>query len=247
MFFFKEKRKPIKTKFVLLSTARSGTTALITSIGNHPDAFCHREAFLRDSSLRSEFVEAHDMDQLRRDPIEFVRKIYAFSNGETCVGFKMWLNQCTEAAEWLMANEEIKKIILDRHNRLASYSSGLIRQITGVANAGSDVQLQEIRKATPKLDFDSEHFKNFVQNRDATHARYKQASKGDVLELGYNDVNAEVFPRVFDFLSLSNHEVEIRQKKINSVDILSRFDEAVHEDVIACLQELGHPEWVREE
>jgi len=237
---------PVSSKFVLLSTSRSGTTALITGIGRHSDAFCHREIFLRDNSVRSEFIEHHDMRALRKDPIKFVDAIYSFSLGESCVGFKMWYNQSETAANYLMEDDRIKKILLDRPNRLASYSSGLIKNMTGVANARNDRKMEEARRAVKKLPFDREDFENFVRKRNSTHELYRTKSKGAILELSYSDINDTVFERIFPFLGIATEKVAIPQRKINSENILSRFDERYHTEINKCLRELGHPEWVSE-
>ena len=62
----------VKTRFVILSAARSGSTALTVTIGTHPKIYCHGSPFFSSpkwaSALHAEAEAAVDLSKRTTDP-----------------------------------------------------------------------------------------------------------------------------------------------------------------------------------
>ena len=239
----------ITSKFVLLSTARSGTTNVIATLGQHPDIYVHREVFLKNyrNTVRPEFHEAFDVEELRKDQVSYVQKLLSFTPGPSCVGFKVFFVQAPKACNFLMADRETKKIILERKNHLAQYSSLLISQASGMSHQRANANKPRTQVVESPVRFDAEAFSIFSERRQNYFDRYEQQSKGDVFFMTYTEMNDAVFAKLFKFLDLPPIDVSSQFKKLNSGDILSRFHPDDHQQVRDCLDQLGHPEWVSEE
>lgn len=238
----------VKTRFVLLSSARSGTTAVVAGLDQHPNIYCHREVFHRNSitTVREEYREDHDVAFLREDPVAFVESLYSFTPGPECVGFKMWRDQAPDACSYLLADTLTYKIILERENRLACYSSNQIAKATGVYHATNDQNFDKNQSILPDLRFDREDFERMVHNSDGRFSTYHKAAKGPQFYLKYSDIGPQVFRDLFRFLGQEDHEVDMQYRKLNSSNTLSRFHKDDHQLILETLEALGHPEWATE-
>lgn len=239
----------VSCRFVLLSTARSGTTNFVATLGQHPDVYCHREVFLKNyqNTVRKEFCDTHDVPELRRDQVKYVKALHAFTPGPRCVGFKIFYVQAPKACNYLMADAGVKKIILERKNYLAQFSSLLISQASGMSHQRANAKKPRVQKLDSPIRFNVEEFRTFAERRAIIFQRYAQKSRGDVFALTYTQMNEAVFPRVFEFLGLPPMAVSSQFTKLNSGDILSRFHQDDRQKVQDCLADLGHPEWASEE
>jgi hypothetical protein len=237
-------------RFVLLSMARSGTTMAIDLLKQHPDVYGHTEIFGRNNEGRAvdkAFVEAHGLDGRLDDQVAFLRKIHAFSPGPKCVGFKMWPSQAPEVCDVVLADAGIHKIIHERENYLASYSSNKLASLTGISHISSARKAEEAAQAErPKLPFDKADFMNVAQRRARQFKRMREKAEGPVFASTYRGVVENGIAPIYAFLGLAPFEPESRLKKVNSSNILSRFLPEHHDEIIATLDELGHPEWVSE-
>ncbi|MFT7463849.1 MAG: LPS sulfotransferase NodH [Pseudohongiellaceae bacterium] len=77
------------SRFVIMGAARSGTTYLQTLLASHPDIVCFSELF----HLLSR--RGHDLDDIVRDPVEYVTKaIYrSYPSDVKAVGYKLLYSQ----------------------------------------------------------------------------------------------------------------------------------------------------------
>lgn len=236
-------------KFVLLSLARSGTTAFMSTLANHPGAYVHAAPFARKLEPRlryrdDAFLAAHHEDDRESDPIAYVERVLDFSPDRKTVGFKMWLGQQKEACHHLMADTSVRKIILERKNLLAAYSSIKLAQIGGVWHSKSAKDKGATR---PVLDFDADDFLDTVRKRTRVFAKYRNVSQGRVLDLGFSNLISEGIPRTVEFLGLPPYQLDAALQKVNTSDILSRFNPETHDEILRVLDEIGHPEWVQED
>ena len=237
-----------ETSFVLMSAPRSGTTSLIRALGNHSECLCHREIFLRDNALNKKFRENHNLEELRKTPLKFVNAIFNFTDGKQCVGFKMWCNQNEEACDYLLSHEQVKKIILERENKLASFSSGLIRRQTGIANASSEEKKQLSLSNTSKLEFNQEKFIKYCKKRKQMFQKYNTDAKGDVLVIRYLDFsNPKTLNDVKKFLGLGCEDLSLPLIKINGSNIVERFQKGFHKQIESHLKDIDEESWAIEE
>lgn len=169
-------------RFVILSMARSGTSLLSTTLNTHPAVLCHGEIFHKEPKWHLlgnlEHLSNEEKLAIQASP-DFVDRIYA--QDRPIVGHKMWYDQNPTICSILMADESIFKIIYERENALAQFSSGQLAKATGVWNrAPSDEAKVE---DAPMLRFSTSAFENFIHFRTETFDRYRTETRGPVLSL----------------------------------------------------------------
>ena len=233
-----------ETKFVLFSVPRSGTSYLITLLRSHEDVLCHGEALLPrhfDNHIKGSAQIVLSQEECENDPITFANRLFKIHDSHKVVGYKVFEGHSPSAHPSLAENADIKKIILQRDNALASYSSRLVAAKSGVWNSSKKMDLDDV-----KVTFKEDAFENYLNTIDAYFARIREMCKGDVLELRYaeNILQQNTDP-VFDFLGLENFESATSGlKKQLSADVLDRFENTA--DVQRFLDKIGHPEWATE-
>lgn len=237
-------------RFVLLSSARSGTTVTIDLISQHPDAYVHKEIFNKkkhSKQLREEFVDQVGVEDRLSDPVGFAKKVFDFSPSPKCVGFKMWRSQSPEASQYILDNPEIHKIVHVRENRLACYSSQLLAKATGVSHlTDARVKKGDGKHERPKIKFDREFFLKMCHRRKKDVERVLAMAEGPVLQTTYSGTTSEGPAEIYDFLGLEPFEASFRLQRLNSKSTIDRFREEQHDEIRSTLDEIGHPEWVSE-
>uniref|UniRef100_A0A7C3WA40 Sulfotransferase n=1 Tax=Fundidesulfovibrio putealis TaxID=270496 RepID=A0A7C3WA40_9BACT len=236
-------------KFVLLSSARSGTSALITALMSHPDVLMHGEIFHQniEMHINAQVLERLDVSKRESDPVGFVRDLLEVDLGKAAVGFKIWKSQSPEAVEYLINAPDVRLMLLERENKLAHYSSRQLAIQTNVWNTGN-VRMFEQKVTMP---FDEEFFRKFRRYDDMLFDYYRQAiatSGKECLYLTYQD---HILPRrwdmVLEYLGLPPFPVDTPLVKMHSKSIVDRFDPQDREAVLACLEDIGRPEWATED
>ena len=129
-----------KDNFVIIGTARSKTTLLVSYLQQHPEIFCHGELFNQRNIIHFGFPKALEdkrlsfiQDKQLRDekPIIYIQKVYAHQRklkGQI-IGFKLLFAQQDAMIDYLLTQKRIKKIIPIR-NFLFTYTSMLFAQKT---------------------------------------------------------------------------------------------------------------------
>ena len=237
-------------KFVVFSQARSGTSLLVETLNYHHDIYCHGEIFheVTEWHIRKEYLSTFGLPNRQFNQVEFCYSVLSFTNGRTAVGFKMWLDQAPNAGIALLKDENIKKIILTRENRLAQFSSIVLAKKTGVWNitVRKDHKLQTIAHP-PTIEFSATAFKKFVEYQDNLFKTYENAARGEILRLKYVDVARLEFGKIYDFLEVEFVPPEPAKQKLYSSDILSRFHPSHESEILEVLASMGKTEWVSEE
>ncbi|HEX3431266.1 MAG TPA: hypothetical protein VHT03_10300 [Rhizomicrobium sp.] len=233
---------------MVLSTARSGTSALLVALGSHPDVVMHGEIFHEkiEWHINAEFLASHNISGRETDPVGFVKEILAANFGRRIVGFKMWRPQSIEACDYVLENPEILKFILERKNRLAALSSSMLAKQTQIWNVRMSGPLTT-SDASPKIGFRSHAFRRFLETHNQLFEYYRSHAKGTVVEISYADVAKLRIPEVLNALEIDGFPLQHKMQKLHPSDILSRFDPAVHDIIRAELARIGHPEWAVED
>jgi LPS sulfotransferase NodH len=241
--------RPMPVKFVVFSQARSGTSLLVETLNNHHDVYCHGEIFheVTEWHIRKEYIEAFGLPDRQSSQVEFCYSVLSFTNWRSAVGFKMWLDQAPSAGLVLLKDKDIKKIILNRENRLAQFSSAMLAKKTGVWNITThkDDKFRTVSNP-PTLEFSATAFKKFVEYQDRLFDTYENASSGEILALKYVDVARLEFSRIYDFLEVEFVAPEPAKQKLYSSDILNRFHPSHKNEILDVLAVIGKPEWVLE-
>ncbi len=238
-------------KFVILSSARSGTSHLSVTLANTESIFCHGEIFHAKIlwHIKDEYKTERDVSLRDRDPIAFVDDIYSFCPpGNTHVGFKMWRSQAPQACDHILQDVSVRKIILERENRLAAYSSGAKAETSGIWNIGEGRTPKAAYAAQRIERFNAANFLNFVKTQNDLFRYYSRNTKGPAIRVTYDDVvDNSAYETCLRFLGLAMPDERPPGKaKLNSSDILSRFAEPERAKVVQAVTEAGHPEWLVE-
>lgn len=164
--------------------------------------------------------------------------------GVSVAGFKKWRSQNEAVCELLMADPGTLKIIYERENVLARFSSRRLVKATGIYNIASG------RSRPGKLDmlvnFNSKAFLGYLEGHRVLFAGYRKKARGTVLDLTYRDIVENGFGRVLAFLGVSQKDLAPRKQRLHSNEILSRFVEEDRDRIRGILSEIGHPEWATE-
>jgi|GEM_PF-3408517 len=232
-------------RFVLFSAARSGTTLVTDTLKTHPGAYVHAEIYnkKRENHIRAEFRRRFDVEALAKQPRRLARAVLDFTPGPPVVGFKMWAWQAPGAADALLRDKGIHKIVLERANKLAAFSSVQLAWKTGRWNRWSG---EAGGPAAPLLDFDADGFDAFLDRQARLFASYREAAAGPALWLEYLDLPEPGLARIQRFLGLAPLPLPPRRVKMHGEDILARFAPAGHAAIRHRLERLGRLDWVNE-
>lgn len=220
-------------------------------MGLHPQVLAHTAIFKKTDfaeCLHEAFLARHDIAGRDGDPLGFARKVLDFSDGRQAVGFKMWYAQSPAACQALMADPSVHKIILERPNRLAQFSSRLFALEQGRNHLARRAAIETGQPMPPpaKLCFDEGAFRRHCRAVDMAYRRYRDGCVAPLLDLRFPQITTAGLEEVMDFLSLPRASLGVPTQRINPPDILSRFADRDHAMIHALLDEMSHPDWVTE-
>jgi len=238
-------------RVVLLATARTGSNLLVDTLNKHPALYFHGELFhrARVNGFRAyKAVEALGVDptELRdRDHLRFLDLVFEYSVGvgRVAAGFKLFLNHSNVVLKHVIENDAYRLIVLERQNFLASYSSMLIGQATGIWHS-RDGEVE----TTPPITFDPAAFENYRRSIESSYATLRQRVVGrpNVFDIEYRQLsNPPVVSRLVEFLGAEGGaSLSPELRKQNSSDIVGRFDNPA--EVLAYLEREGLLSWKEE-
>lgn len=235
-------------QFVILSDSRSGTSLLSETLNSHPEILCHGEVFHPSPAHHikgdRKGLTLEDAVALRDHDIDaYMAWVYDHPEARA-VGFKMWRSHNQSACDDLIADRTVHKIIYERTNVLARFSSSRLVQATGIYNLPPG-------KARPgKLDtritFDRKAFAAYLNKHQSLFSHYRNAAKGPVLDIAYEAIRDGDFSTVLNFLGVSQQDLTPQKAKLHGSAIIDRFEPQFHDTIRAVLDAAGHPEWAAE-
>src|SRR5215469_7670656 len=126
--------------FVVIAAQRTGSSHLISLLGGHPDLLANGNVFdaRKEKALYVFWPKGGMTKELKRelttlrrtDPDAFLERIFCTTFGRKHVGFKIFQDENNDMLDKLIANPDVKKIVLYRRNVLARYSSTVIARKT---------------------------------------------------------------------------------------------------------------------
>ncbi|MEP7006374.1 MAG: hypothetical protein ABI810_10340 [Sphingomonas bacterium] len=120
-------------RFVIFAAPRTGSNLLCSLLNAHPDILCHHGLFNPDGvHLARDRGGTGDVAERDRDPAAFLDTVWASCTDARAIGFKMNRDENIEAAEALLHDPGVLKILLKRRNRVRTYVSEEIARRTGV-------------------------------------------------------------------------------------------------------------------
>lgn len=210
-------------KFIVLGHQRSGSSLVIRSLRAHPQVVGFGELFLPD---RCGFnIEGYDeraavlLRARNAFPVEFLER-YVFSgylSDKRAVGFKLFPDQLDNDRfrcvwDWVERERDLAIVLLNRRDRLATYTSLLVAKKAGRYAARNDSD-----RPTATVTIDIEACLAEFEKRDRYEAIARAYSAHcDRLELTYEELNADPrahLQRVQAFLGLDRTEPAIGSVK----------------------------------
>jgi hypothetical protein len=151
------------TKFVILTTQRSGSTVLTRTLDEHPEIFCAGEIFLEAKAgmhhpewhfpawsivgkKQSMLNKVVNQVNLKLNAVKHLKAFYADGQGANAKGFKLMYSHIKSAPfiwDYIKSND-IKVIVLIRENVFKMALSRYKMSKTGVAHSNSEVALKKI-------------------------------------------------------------------------------------------------------
>ena len=235
-------------RFVILTAARSGSTALTGTLKSHPDVYCFGTPFFHNNRGRvlpwQQDLPKWIIAKREPDPVGYAYAILDHTFGPSTVGFKLMTaakshTNANAAIVALNEDTDIKKIMLVRENHLACFSSDARVRLIRQQGRGAAAPLL--------LDFDADRFTQFSKRRRRKFDRLRAQAKGDVLDLPYTGLMTTGLEAVRGFLNLAPFDFEPATTKRNSGDIIGRYKPEYHDQIRATLDSIDHPEWVQED
>jgi len=120
-------------RFVIFAAPRTGSNLLCSLLNAHPDILCHHGLFNPDGVHWARDRPGNSDGAVRdNDPVAFLDSVWAMGGDAGAIGFKMNRGENDEAADALLGDPGIRKILLKRRNRVRTYVSEEIARLTGV-------------------------------------------------------------------------------------------------------------------
>jgi LPS sulfotransferase NodH len=199
-------------RFVVLTIPRTGGNYLCSLLNSHPEVLCHHEVFNAsgifcslDLRSRSEHYFG-TLEERDRDPVGFLERLWNRSFGHPVVGLKLCRGQNRAAFEALLAAPAVAKIVMRRRNRVKTYVSEMVAQLTGEWESYPGIRPpgEAIRIPVPAaglLRF-VEHNETYYDDIDRRLAREGQTALAVDYEGLFSD-GGETMRRILEFLQVS--------------------------------------------
>ena len=239
-------------RFLILSSARTGSTLLTNVLNASGDVRCLFELLNPNVQQYGEPATPHLKELRRNDTAAFVDRI-AGANVKPVFGFKIFPEHADTWLEGALDDPSWKKIVLYRENVLAVYSSRRIADARGKwSDTGAKVELaadNSDHAIEDQTEFDARKFEKFRARYQAPYsdwlARLAETRQGFCfLEYGMLR-NSKILASAFSFLGARPPAAFASNiVKTSSTDILSRFTNA--DEVRSYLAEIARLDWQAE-
>lgn len=197
------------TRFVVLAAPRTGSNWLCTLLDSHPAILCHHEIFNPEGvhaalSIRDRDLGFGTVAERDRDPLTVLDRVWQLSLGHTAVGFKLNRGQDAAVLREVLADAAVRKLIIRRANRVRTYVSERLAEITGAWESYGEAKT---RTSYPSVWVDPAQLRGHV----ALNRRYYDeiehalaASHQDACHVLYEELNKpQVRRQILDFLGVS--------------------------------------------
>jgi LPS sulfotransferase NodH len=123
------------SKFAILAAPRTGSNLLCTLLNSHPEILCHHEVFNPDGIFtaldrRHLSLALGSLAERDRDPLGFLERVWETGAGYRAVGFKWTRGQNETVLHSILNDPAVRKIVLQRRNRVKTFVSEKIAQRT---------------------------------------------------------------------------------------------------------------------
>ena len=224
-----EPQSPVKAtvRFVIVAARRTGSNLLCTLLGSHADVLCHHELFNPGDifyalPLRGGTFSLGTLGERAADPLEFVARAWEQSLGRRCVGFKMTRGQEPKVLDTLLADANVRVIVLRRANRIKTFVSELRAE---ASRRWEVYDRAEVDPQRPKVHVDARALDAYIAQNEAFYSQVDTALARcgkPVLRVTYERLlHDDEQRRILAYLGLPGDGVALsaRSVKQNSCDL----------------------------
>jgi len=223
------------TRFVIVSAPRTGSNWLCGGLNGHPEVLCHFELFHpeRVYAWWELQEELGDLAARNADPRGFLAEVWARNQGQRAVGFKIFPGHDRVALDTVVEDAGVRKILLERRNRIKTFVSEEVAAKTGVYQRLA--RFHGPPPPPPRIHVDPKQLEKYVERRRRFFADVEQrltATGQSWLEMSYERLFAGPggLARIQEYLDVAvdPSQFTIRDLKQNPDDlrlIISNFDE----------------------
>jgi LPS sulfotransferase NodH len=245
------------TRFLVFCTARSGSTMLSSAFNEHPELIFHGEAFplpewpinfvgVDHDSKEHVFVRSVLQKLCNDDPIEFLKTLIwpADFNTGFGIGLKLKVEEAAnyrkDVMDWILADDEIKIILIHREDSWLRFLSILKSAETGRFNSFIDSPNADDFSTTQRpISLGQDQIIALLRSALANERAYVELSerikrRHAYVELTYENVNSNwnsCISKVEEFLSVAPFAIRPRTAK------LSPFNYILQPEVLELIDE----------
>ncbi|MGA2736742.1 MAG: hypothetical protein ABSG65_04750 [Bryobacteraceae bacterium] len=220
-------------RFAIFAAPRTGSNLLCSLLNSHPRILCHHGLFNPAGihyalDHRSGDIDCGSMAERDLDPEGFLARVWRQSAGKQAIGFKLNRGENEVAASAILRDPTVRKILLDRRNRVKTYVSERIAAETGAWECyGTNLP------PGPKVRVEPEALREHIAGNQQYYAQIERelrASGQPFLRIFYESLapGAGDQERVLAFLGCSPATLIPRSAKRspdNLRESISKFDE----------------------
>lgn len=240
--------------FVILAMQSTGSNMLRSALQSHPRTVALGELYLRATTdegaarnldILADLPPWYRLPAMRKYlPLTYLERVARARPGGDFFGFKLMLRQCDRLLTRLVRAPDWKRIVIERPNQLAAYSSRMTAHHSGVGTLPKGAV-----RPRSRIRFDAADFERFLDYRTVRMQnliRLLEEHSADYCRVSYPHlVGQKTLRRVFDYLGYdASFEASISTAKRNSDDILGRFTNP--DEVARYLDRCGRSEWAAE-
>lgn len=240
---------------VVLTYPRTGSNLLLSLLNSHSELYFHGELFhalavgyrFPGASLRKlRNIAGDDLMSFRDcDHLKFLELIFTMSPTDvTAVGFKLFYDHSPDVLNRIFEDLRYTIILLERPNRLASFSSLLISGKTGQWTTTKPINPSDLHQ----IHFDASYFQAYVKEIDHFYQTWKEklASRGNFIEITYAELSRK--QNLFEIQTLLGckklEQLTTKLIKQNTRHPSGRFYNKA--ELIDFLMKIGHLDWLSE-
>lgn len=253
--------KDLPKRFVIFNFPRSGSNFLCTMLNNHPDILCHQEIFnpqkifyaknfpslYSDASKELETSYKEDFflgkaglaSKTERDlnPERFLANIWQHNYEAQAVGFNLFPTHTPNMAKSLIRDQEVKKILLIRKNKIRCYVSRAIARKTNKWSNFSDGSPQKDNSNITQVYVNPQRLLSWSEKYNKYFNNLRQELidlNQPFVEVTYEDLigfaNESIKIKLLEFIGVSVQVEALKpltqkQNTHKTCDLVSNYDE----------------------
>ena len=235
------------TRFIIVSTPRTGSTLLGDLLNSHNDIFCDNELYNPYQICRYGFNENgfSGLNYRNTQPIKFWHEFFfsEFAAKHRAIGFNFMLGHNYLILERIFAERGLKIIFLTRKNKLAQFASYKVALITQAWS--TTVQPDATQLKANKTIFDFRQFEHWLHETMTYEYLFKKTLELltlDSIHIEYNQLlHHDAHKLICEYLRVEFMPLKATICKQNTNKIIDRFEN--QKDVNEYLKLMGHDDW----